>query len=125
MHPLLRIVGADPQLLVDHAEAYAALFTADVGRTASAWTLRAVWYAATALCGMVGVNMLGVAVMLWAVTPDGTQQAALVLLVVTLTPLTAALLCALATQRSRVTPSFDNLQQQLRADLQMMREVQA
>ncbi len=125
MHPLLRIVGADPQLLVDHAEAYAALIAADIGSTASAWKVRALWHAAAAVSLVVSINMLGVAIMLWAVTPGSTQRAALVLAAVTLAPLCAAVLCAIAARRTRSTPHFDNLQQQLSADLLMLREAQA
>ena len=125
MHPLLRLASADPQLLVDHAEAYAALITADIGSTASAWKVRVLWHAAAALCLLVSLILLGVAIMLWAVTPGATQNGALVLVAVTLAPLCAAVLCAIAARRTHTTPHFDNLQQQLRADLQMLREAHA
>ena len=123
MHPLLRIIGTDPHLLLDHAEAYAALISADAGSTVREWTLRIAWVAAAFLCVFVSVILLGVAVMLWTVTPGSTAQTAAVLGGVALAPLCAAVVCAVVARAQSSTQRFENLQRQLQADLQMLREI--
>ena len=123
MHPLLRIIGTDPHLLLDHAEAYAALISADAGSTVREWTLRIAWVAAAFLCVFVSVILLGVAVMLWTVTPGGTSHTAAVLGGVALAPLCPAVVCAVAARAQSSTQRFENLQRQLQADLQMLREI--
>jgi len=40
IHPLLRLIATQPQLLADHAEAYAGLVSDDIGKTAAVWKWR-------------------------------------------------------------------------------------
>jgi len=122
MHPLLRLVASQPQLLVDHAEAYAELATVEIGQVSADWTRRVVMNAA-GLCGLgVAAVLAGVALMLWAVLPLPGTPASWALIVVPLLPFAAALGC-LGLARSRGHgAAFDALRRQVRADLAMLRE---
>ncbi|BDT66618.1 hypothetical protein os1_07810 [Comamonadaceae bacterium OS-1] len=124
MHPLLRLVATQPQLLVDHVEAYADLVTEEIGHVSSAWKLRIVLYA-VALCSLgVGTVLAGVALMLWAVVPFSEMHAPWALVAAPLLPIAVAICCLIAA-RQESTDSFDNLRKQVKADIGMLREVSA
>jgi cytochrome c biogenesis factor len=125
IHPLLRLIATEPQLLGDHVEAYAELVGDEVKKTGSAWGLRLGLYAA-ALC-LVGVSLVlaGVAVMLWASLPSSSFQLPWLLIAVPATTLVAAVACALIARRNPVENAFDNVKKQLSADMAMLREVSA
>ena len=101
MHPLFHLLATRPQLLADHAEAYAELVAVEVNRMSATWT-RLALLNAMALCSLsVALALAGVALMLWAVMPALPAQAPWVLIVVPLLPLAAAVGCLLAMQRGR------------------------
>lgn len=123
MHPLFLLLATRPQLLADHAEAYAELVAVEVNRMSATWT-RLALLNAMALCSLsVAMALAGVALMLWAVMPALPAQAPWVLIVLPLLPLAAAVGCLLAMQRDGQREAFDNLRQQLKADVLMLREV--
>jgi uncharacterized membrane protein YqjE len=123
MHPLFLLLATRPQLLADHAEAYAELVAVEVNRMSATW-MRLALLNAMALCSLsVAVALAGVALMLWAVMPALPAQAPWVLIVLPLLPLAAAVGCLLATQRDGQREAFDNLRQQFKADVLMLREV--
>ncbi len=124
IHPLLRLVATQPQLLADHAEAYAGLVGEELSRSTSEWKRRVV-LSAVALC-LLGVAAVlgGVALMLWAVTPAANLQAPWALIAAPLVPAVIAAVCLLAS-RSSPGDTFAGLRQQLAADLSMLREVSA
>jgi len=125
MHPLLHLIATRPQLLADHAEAYAELVAVEVDRVSAAWTRRAL-FNALALCGLsVAAALAGVALMLWAVMPALPVHAPWVLIAVPLALLVAAVGCLVAAQRHGQLDAFDNLRQQVKADIVMLREVAA
>lgn len=122
MHPLLRLVASRPQLLVDHAEAYAELATVEIGQVSADWTRRVVLNA-VGLCGLgVAAVLAGVAFMLWAALPAAGMQASWILVMVPLLPFAGALGCLGLAQGRGHRVAFDALGRQLRADLAMLRE---
>ena len=124
IHPLLRLVATRPQLLADHAEAYAGLVGQEWEATTSGWKRRVLLYS-IALC-LVGVAVVlgGVALMLWAALPPAGIHAPWVLIGAPALPAVIAIACVLAA-RSRHAHAFTDLKQQLAADLAMLREVSA
>ena len=125
MHRLFHLLATRPQLLADHAEAYAELVAVEVNRMSATWT-RLALLTAMALCSLsVALALAGVALMLWAVMPALPAQAPWVLIVVPLLPLAAAVGCLLAMQRVGQCEAFDNLRHQFKADVLMLREVAA
>ena len=122
MHPLFHLIATRPQLLADHAEAYAALVAAEAPRISAAWK-RSALFSALALCSLaVGVGLAGVALMLWAVIPEAAMRAPWALIAVPLLPLAAAVACAVATPRGGKHGALENLHQQVKADIVMLRE---
>jgi len=125
MHPLLRLVTNQPQLLAEHAEAYADLFGEELSTASAMWKRQAL-LGAVALCGLgVGAVLAGVALMLWAVIPSADIQAPWALIVAPALPLLAAIACALAARAQTTTGFFGAMRQQVKADVAMLREVSA
>jgi sterol desaturase/sphingolipid hydroxylase (fatty acid hydroxylase superfamily) len=122
LHPLLRLIATRPQLLADHAEAYAGLVSEDLSKTAAIWKWRIVLYAVALALIAVAVVLGGVALMLWAVTPPSNLQAPWALIAGPVVPLAGAIACMLFT-RTQTVDTFADLKQQVAADLVMLREV--
>lgn len=124
IHPLLRLVATQPQLLAEHAEAYAGLIGDEVGRVTSGWKRR-IALKAVALC-LAGVALVlgGVAVMLWAAVPPATAQAPWALFAAPALPALVALLCLLGA-REPASDGLAALRAQLAADVAMLRKVTA
>ncbi len=124
IHPLLRLVATQPQLLADHAEAYAGLVGEELGKTASAWKLRGALAAVAVVLLCVALVLAGVAVMFWAVTPDSKILAPWALFAAPGVPALIGAVCLFIASRAP-EPGFVDLKQQLAADLAMIREVSA
>lgn len=123
IHPLFLLIATRPQLLADHAEAYAELVATEVGHVSAAWKRRALLYAVALGCLAVGAVLAGVALMLWAVIPVASMQAPWVLIVAPLLPVAVAVGCLLAARSPGDSSGFDSIRQQMKADLAMLREV--
>ena len=100
IHPLLRLVATQPQLLADHAEAYAGLIGEELGKTTTAWRQRVVLNAAALCLAGAAVVLGGVALMLWAVLPEASLRLPWVLLA---TPVVPALLALISLSQAGVT----------------------
>ena len=125
MHPLFHLIAKRPQLLADHAEAYAGLVAAEIPRVSNAWKRKAI-LSAVALVGLlVGMTLAGVALMLWAVNPNLIWPAGWPLVAVPLVPIAAALVCVIAAQSASERAAFDDLRIQVKADIAMLREAAA
>lgn len=125
LHPLLHLIATRPHLLADHAEAYADLLGEEIGLASARWKRRML-LSSIALCGAgVGVVLLGVALMLWAVIPPQDMNAPWALIAAPLVPLLAALAAWLAARGNGPTQPFEQIRRQLREDVVMLREVSA
>lgn len=125
IHPLLQLIATQPQLLADHAEAYAELMASEIGAVSAVWKRRAVLNAVALCCLVVAAILAGVALMLWAVIPAAQMQAPWVLIAAPLPPAAAALWCLMAARVQGGGGAFENLRRQLAADMVMLREVAA
>ncbi len=123
MHPLFHLIATRPQLLAEHAEAYAELVSAEMGIVSASWKRGAVLHGAALCCLVVAVVLAGVAVLLWAVIPAAQMQAPWALWAVPLPPVAMALGCLAAARASAEGNAFDALGRQVKADMAMLREV--
>ena len=122
MHPLLRLIATHPQLLVDHVEAYADLLAEEIGHVSTTWKRRTLLQA-VALCSVaVAAVLAGVAMMLWATVPLAEMPAPWALVAAPLLPIAMAIGCLVAAHQL-TTKNFDNLRQQIKTDMGMLREV--
>jgi len=125
MHPLIRLIATEPQLLADHAEAYAALLSAEFGTASSALKRRAVLGAAALCCLGVAAVLGGVALMLWSVVPLAPSHTPWVLVMAPAVPAVLAIVCLLAARSSADAGPFDNVRSQVKTDMAMLRELAA
>jgi cytochrome bd-type quinol oxidase subunit 2 len=122
LHPLLHLITQRPELLADHAQAYAELAAEEWLAVRSTW-LRRLLLMAAALCGCgVAAVLAGVALMLWASTPAAELHAPWALLAAPMLPLAFALCCLLLARLQPGATGFASLREQLLADLAMLRE---
>ncbi len=123
MHPLLKLIATEPQLLADHAEAYASLVSAELGTASAAFKRRAVLGAAALCCLGVTAVLCGVALMFWGVMPLASSPAPWVLVVAPLAPALLAVVCLLAARSPADPGPFDNVRSQVKADMALLREL--
>ena len=124
-HPVFRLIATRPQLLVDHAQAYAELLNAEIGSVAASWKRRAMLNA-VALCSLgVAAVLAGVALMLWAVMPAAHIQAPWALVAGPLLPIVLALWCLAVARMNRSGRPFENIRLQVKADVAMLRSAGA
>ena len=124
IHPLLRLVATQPQLLADHAEAYAGLVSDEVGKGVNGLKKRLLLNAVALGLIAVAAVLGGVAMMFWAVTPPASIQAPWALWAGPGVPAAVGIVCLLL-GRSQPVDAFAHLKQQMAADLVMLREVSA
>lgn len=123
MHPFFKLMVDRPAAITDHVEAYASLATLELSDAVMQLRLRALKTAIALSCTAVTAVLAGVALMLWAVTPSDHLHAPWALWLVPALPAIIALWCALSARAAGIAPAFSALRGQVRADIEMLREV--
>lgn len=72
IHPVFRLAASQPQLLVEHAAAYASLFGEELAIGSVRLKRQLALQVVGVACLMVAAVLLGVAVLLWNSLPDGS-----------------------------------------------------
>ncbi len=125
MRTMLHLIATQPQLLVDHAEAYADLVASELRNVSALWKRIAVLNA-TALCLLgVAAVLAGVALMLWAVIPSAQLQAPWALVVTPALPFLLCLVCLYAARMQRTGSPLAIVREQVKEDMLMLRELNA
>ena len=109
-----------PQLLADHMGGYAALIRDEAELAMAYLRYRLCLWVVLVMCTMVFLGLLGMAMMLWATTPDATLIHAWVFILVPSLPLTGAVLAWIAMKRSPPQPVWDVLQGQITTDMALL-----
>ncbi len=128
LHPLLALAATRPQLLADHASAWAELLSTQAGPAWAHWQRWRLLQLLTVCLLTLATLLAGVALMLWAVMPPAPwplSDRAWALLCVPLLPLVGGLACGLAArQKARTTywGADGTLGKQLQADLGLLRQ---
>ena len=125
LHTLIRLVVSRPQLLSDHAEAYVALFSQETSGVVARFKRQALLGGIGIVLGTLGLFLAGVALLLWAVTPDSALRVAWLLWAVPLAPLLISAVCLGLSRQGASTAGFAAIRQQLAADAAMLREAAA
>ncbi len=124
LHPLLRLALARPDLLANHASAYAELALDNAREVVSGWQLRLLGWALLAVGVLLSIVFGGVALMLYGVlygalsTPVPTVW---LLWAVPLAPLLLALGGAWLARRPAAPRSGLSVAQQFETDLSLLR----
>jgi hypothetical protein len=126
LHPLIQLAATRPQLLLDHAAAWADLLATECGPALRARRQRLLWQGLGAALLMVGLVLAGVAVMLAAMAgltglsaPGGagpTPGLWATLVLTPVLPLLAAMACAGQARRCGDGGAAQRLLQQAQAD---------
>jgi hypothetical protein len=123
MHPLFALLATRPQLLAEHVQAYAALFSEELSLARTQWRKAVVWQAAALSFFGATMVLAGGALMLWAVMPGAQIHSPWLLVVTPLLSLGVAIACQLAAFQQTQPDAFANLGQQISADMAMLRAV--
>ncbi len=123
IHPLLRLAATQPHLIGDHVENYAALVGEEVSKVSTAWLTRIALYIGALVLFLVGLVLVGVAVMLRATVPDTDYSAGWALIVVPLTPFVLGAVCVVVARAKPIEDAFATVKKQIHADMAMLREV--
>ena len=123
IHPLLRLAATQPHLIGDHVENYAALVGEEVNKVSTAWLTRIGLYVGALVLFLVGLVLVGVALMLRATVPETDYSAGWALFVVPLTPLVLGAVCVVVARVKPIENAFATVKKQINADMAMLREV--
>jgi hypothetical protein len=120
MHPLIDILVRKPQLLATHAKAYGELLLQELSQANDQWHQRLLWQLA-GLCSVgVACTLLGVAGMLWAVTPPELIRAPWLLVLVPAAFAAFAVTCLTVAQQRHKLAIFTQTRQQFKADMALL-----
>ena len=122
IQPVFRLLATQPQLLMEHAQAYAELVSTEASRLSSRWQQRTLLWVLSACFGVVAFVLAGVGAMFWAVVPAARVDAFWPLILIPSIPLVLAIACGWAARHGPATPVFAEVRQQLAADWDMLRE---
>jgi uncharacterized membrane protein YqjE len=125
IHPLFRLVAAEPEMVADHLGGYAELLGDELRAWGGGWTRRLMLQLAALGLLAVAVALAGVALIVWAATPMAALHAPWVLWVVPLVPLLAAGGCVVAARTGAPGEGFAALRRQLAEDGRLLREAAA
>jgi len=117
---LIRLAATQPDLLAEHAGAYAALAADEATLLALRLRRQALLLAAALAALAVAVTLAGVALLLCAALPTAAMPMPGMLLAVPVLPLLLALVCAWQARSGDAAPAFIGLQRQWQADTAML-----
>jgi hypothetical protein len=120
MHPLIDILVRKPQLLVTHAKAYGELILQELSQANVQWHERLLWQLAGMCSVGVACTLVGVAGMLWAVTPPESIRAPWLLVLVPSAFAALAVTCLFVAQQRHKLPIFTQTRQQFKADMALL-----
>lgn len=123
MHPFFKLMVDRPAVITDHVEAYASLAALELSGAVTQLRTRALKTAMALTCAAVAAMLAGVAMMLWAVTPSDQLHAPWALWLAPGLPAAVAAWSWFSAQSVGDAPAFSALCSQVRADIDMLREV--
>ncbi len=123
IHPLLRLVMTQPHLLGDHAEAYAALVGEEAKKVSTSLAMRIGLYAGASVFALIGLVLVGVALLLRASISSVDYPAGWALLVVPATPFVIAAVMVFVARSKPIENAFNTVKKQFKSDMDLLREV--
>lgn len=122
IHPIFKLLVARPDLLAEHAGAYAQLAVAEAGELAQSLRARGLWLLAAGLAALLALGFSGVALMLAAALPAAQMPAPWGLWAVPGALWATALGCGLAARRCAVPQAMGQLRAQWAEDTRLLAE---
>ena len=112
---------SQPNLLAAHMSHYAVLMRDETELAAAYLRYRLLMWAMCFGCSLLFMGLLGVALLLWGTTAEGTQAHAWVLWLVPCIPLVGAAWSLFALRRKPPTPLWRVLQAQISTDVALLK----
>lgn len=125
LHPVLKLLAAQPQLALDHVGVYVDWLGSEMSRVSVRWRMRLILSAVAIASVGVAVVLAGVALMLAATLPSVSPSATWVLVATPLFPLLVGLACVVAAANKPQEGIMDQLKSQIHEDILMFREASA
>lgn len=123
IHPLLKLVMTKPHLLGSHVEAYAALVGDEAKKISTSLAMRVGLYAGAGVLALIGLILVGVALLLRASISSVDYPAGWALFVVPLAPFVIAAVMVVVARSKPIEKAFDIVKQQVKADMDLLKEV--
>lgn len=120
MHPVFRLIAAQPMLLAGHVGAYAGLVSEELLISAAAVQRRLLWQLAGAMCLAVAAVLAGVALLLWSVRAPGTAPDAWLFVATPLLPAVLGLWAGWRAQAHSNGEPWARLRAQLAEDADLL-----
>ena len=126
IHPLIHLAARHPELLAEHGEAYVALVGKELSNWRASLIRRVIMAVVAAVAALLALIFIGVAVMLWGATSDGDMRSPWLLIAPPVLMLLVTIVTGLIASKGGLgSPLFTDVKAQVRADLAMLREVDA
>jgi len=125
IHPVFRLAAAQPQLLAEHAGAYASLVSEALAVSSARLQRRVVFQVAGAACLVVAAVLAGVAVLFWASLPEAVARSLWTFVLTPLVPAVFGIAAVWVGQNRQRGESFATLRLQLDEDLALLRRTGA
>jgi hypothetical protein len=121
IHPVFRLVAAQPQWLAEHAAAYAGLVAEELTLSGEQWRQRLVLQLTGAACLLVGAMLAGVALLLWVSLPDAGMRSPWLFVLTPVLPLCAGAWALWRAQGQVGHEPFARLRLQMSLDAALLR----
>jgi hypothetical protein len=121
IHPVFRLVAAQPQWLAVHAAAYAGLVSEELALSGAGLRRRLVLQLTGAACLLVAATLAGVALLLWAGLPDAGLRHPWLFVLTPVLPLVAGLWALQLSQAQTAHDPWARLRLQLSQDAALLR----
>jgi len=125
IHPLIHLAISHPELLAEHGEAYVALVGKELSNWRASVVRRIVMGVVAGLAALLALIFIGVAVMLWGASSDDIRSPWLLIAPPALMVIVTIVAGLMAAKGGLGSPLFTDVKAQVRADLAMLREVNA
>jgi len=125
IHPIVRLIATEPQLVAEHVGAYAELIGDEAQQVQQRWKFKILFSVLALFLVFVAVVLAGVAVMLWAITPGLSAASQWALGLAPAIPAVAALAMGLAARRPSAERAFASIKAQVASDLRMLSEARS
>jgi uncharacterized membrane protein len=121
IHPVFRLAASQPQLLAEHAAAYAGLLGEELAMGSARLKRRLALQLAGAACLVVAAVLLGVALLLWASLPGAGSRAPWLFVLTPVLPAVLGLWALWLAQDRETVEWFTSLRRQLAEDAALLR----
>lgn len=125
LHPLFKTLATEPQLLLEHAAAYTDLASEEARQLLDHAQHRALWLGVTALLLLIGLTLVGGAMLVLAAVPYAALATPALLFIAPGLPLLGGLACWLRLKAVRSPGAFSLTRSQWALDRALVAQAEA